>query len=59
MYTNYRIYIVGGDYGLCDEAALMKADKYYDKTTHEITDKSTIIKSVEIPGTENYDIDVW
>lgn len=57
--TNYLIYIVGGDYGLCDEAVLMKADKYYDKTTHEITDTKTTIKSVEIPGTENYDTEVW
>lgn len=51
--TNYLIYIVGGDYGLCDEAVLRKTDKYYDKTTHEITYTEMTIKSVELPGTEN------
>lgn len=30
----------------------------YDKTTHEITDTGTVIKSVDISGTENYN-EVW
>lgn len=51
VYTNYLIYIVGGDFGICDEAVLMRVDKYYDKTTHEIKATSTTIKSVEIPDT--------
>ncbi len=59
VYTSYEIWGVGGDYGLCDKAVLMKADHYYDKTTHEIASTRTTIKSVEIPGTENYDYDVW
>ena len=59
VYTSYEIWGVGGDYGLCDKAVLMRMDRYYDKTTHEITDTRTTIKSVEIPGTENYDYDVW
>lgn len=59
VYTNYLIYIVGGEYGLCDEAVLRKVDNYYDKTTHEITSTETPIKSVEIPGTENYNFNVW
>lgn len=53
VYTNYQIYVIGGDYGLCDEAVLMKVDSYYDKTTHEINDTRTTIKSVEIPGTRH------
>ena len=55
VYTNYQIHIIGGDYGLCDRVVLEKVDSCYDKTTHEITNTGTDIKSVEIPGTENYD----
>lgn len=53
VYTNYQIYIVGGDYGLYDEAVLMRVDSYYDKTTHEINNTSTTIKRVKIPGTRH------
>ncbi len=58
MYTSYQIYVVGGDYGLCDTVVLEKVDSCYDKITHEITDTKTVIKSVEISGTENYD-EAW
>lgn len=54
VYTNYQIYIVGGDYGVYDEAVLMKTDSNYNKTTHEITDTRTTIKSVKIPGTNGW-----
>lgn len=58
VYTSYQIYVVGGDYGLCDTVVLEKVDSCYDKITHEITDTKTVIKSIEISGTENYD-EVW
>lgn len=54
IYTAYLIRIIGGDYGMCDEAVLYKYDAVYNKETHKINNVDTIIKGVSIPGTENY-----
>ena len=54
IYTAYLVRIIGGDYGMCDEAVLYKYDAVYNKETHKINNVDTIIKGVSILGTENY-----
>lgn len=59
IYTSYMIVTVGGDYGLCDMAELIRYDNIFDKTTHEQSSSETCVRRVDIPGTMHYPDNEW
>lgn len=59
IYSLYDAAMEPGDYGECGKAFLMRYDSIYDKETHVITGKSVRLKETEIPGTENWNEEVW
>lgn len=59
VYSLYDTAMEPGDYGCCGKAYLMRYDIIYDKETHEITGNAVKLKETEIPGTEDWNEEVW
>lgn len=59
VYSLYDTAMEPGDYGCCGKAYLMRYDIIYDKETHEITSNAVKLKETEIPGTEDWNEEVW
>lgn len=59
IYSSYDAAMEPGDYGECGKAFLMRHDSIYDKETHVITGKNVRLKETEIPGTEDWNEEIW
>lgn len=51
IFTTYYLRGVSGDFGMSDILYLRKDDIYFDKTTHEMSNREGKIKDTYIPGT--------
>lgn len=59
IYSVYDTAMEPGDYGECGKAYLLRHDSIYDKATHVITGKTTKLRETLMPGTEDWNEEIW